>query len=70
MHVVNFTATLVVSADKLYLLLQFPYQSLLEGNRYLIKQQDAANLRPPSDSTIPELKWVHISKSLGTFILL
>lgn len=35
------------------------WQSLLESNRYLIKQQDAANLRPPStQSSIPELRSV------------
>lgn len=35
------------------------WQSLLESNRYLIKQQDAANLRPPStQSSVPELRSV------------
>ncbi|XP_078322430.1 epithelial cell-transforming sequence 2 oncogene-like isoform X2 [Crassostrea virginica] len=43
--------------------------SLLESNRYLIKQQDAANLRPPStESTIPELRVYQHIEMLGLFL--
>ncbi|XP_062586271.1 epithelial cell-transforming sequence 2 oncogene-like [Saccostrea cucullata] len=43
--------------------------SLLESNRYLIKQQDAANMRPPSnESTVPELRVYQHIEMLGLFL--
>lgn len=43
--------------------------SLLESNRYLIKQQDAANLRPPStQSSVPELRVYQHIEMLGLFL--
>ncbi|XP_056015999.1 epithelial cell-transforming sequence 2 oncogene-like isoform X2 [Ostrea edulis] len=43
--------------------------SLLESNRYLVKQQDAANMKPPStQSTIPELRVYQHIEMLGLFL--
>ncbi|XP_069127414.1 epithelial cell-transforming sequence 2 oncogene-like isoform X1 [Argopecten irradians] len=42
--------------------------SLLESNRYLIKQLDVANLRPPAKSMVPELRVYQHFEDLGLFL--
>ncbi|OWF50928.1 epithelial cell-transforming sequence 2 oncogene-like isoform X1 [Mizuhopecten yessoensis] len=42
--------------------------SLLESNRYLIKQLDVANLRPPAKTMVPELRVYQQFEELGLFL--
>ena len=42
--------------------------SLLESNRYLLKQLDAAHYKPPTKSPVPELKAYQNHEMLGLFL--